>query len=88
MSQLAALVRIHDRARQSSQFVIPTHSPILTAYPGATIYACSPSGITPIAYHDAEQTHMPPGADKCGTAPSTQGAGRLRGCSRALLRDD
>jgi predicted ATPase len=54
MSQLAALVRIHDLVRESSQFVIATHSPILMAYPGATIYACSASGITPIAYHDTE----------------------------------
>jgi predicted ATPase len=54
MSQLAALVRIHDLVSHGSQFVIATHSPILMAYPGATIYACSSSGITPIAYQDTE----------------------------------
>ena len=44
MSQLGALVRIHELVGQSSQFVIATHSPILMAYPGATIYACSSGG--------------------------------------------
>lgn len=54
MTQLAALVRIHDLVSHGSQFVVATHSPILMAYPDATIFACSPSGITPIAYQDTE----------------------------------
>lgn len=53
-SQLAALARIHDLVRQGSQFLIATHSPILMAYPGATIYACTDSGISRVAYQDTE----------------------------------
>ena len=37
MRQLSMLVRIHDLAEAGSQFIIATHSPILMAYPGATI---------------------------------------------------
>lgn len=53
-SQLAALARIHDLVREGSQFLIATHSPILMAYPGATIYACTDSGISPVAYKETE----------------------------------
>ena len=35
--QMAALVRIHDLVREGAQFIIATHSPILMAYPDATI---------------------------------------------------
>jgi predicted ATPase len=52
--QLAALARIHDLARAGSQFVIATHSPILMAYPEATIYSCSPEGIERVDYRDTE----------------------------------
>jgi predicted ATPase len=37
-----------------SQFIIATHSPILLAYPGATIYLIDESGITPVRYEDTE----------------------------------
>jgi predicted ATPase len=36
--QLAFLARLHDLVRQGCQFLIATHSPILMAYPHATIY--------------------------------------------------
>ena len=36
--QLAALRRIHELVQADSQFVIATHSPLLLAYPDATIY--------------------------------------------------
>lgn len=52
--QLAALARIHDLVSAGSQFVIATHSPILMAYPDATIYACSQEGISPIDYYETE----------------------------------
>jgi predicted ATPase len=65
-SQLAALVRIHDLVSQGSQFLIATHSPILMAYPGATIYACAETGINRVAYEDTEHYRitrgLPPGA--------------------------
>ena len=40
--------------QRRSQFVIATHSPILMAYPHATIYHLSERGITSIAYEDTE----------------------------------
>ena len=38
---LTCLRRIHELVRDGSQFVISTHSPIILAYPDATIYQCS-----------------------------------------------
>jgi predicted ATPase len=40
--------------RQRSQFIIATHSPILLAYPHATIYELSTEGIRQVAYEDTE----------------------------------
>ena len=52
--QMAALVRIHDLVREGSQFVIATHSPILMAYPDATILGVSPDGLAPVCYENTE----------------------------------
>ncbi|TWI64270.1 putative ATPase [Pseudoduganella lurida] len=52
--QLAALARIHQLVRAGSQFIIATHSPILTAYPDARIYACLPDGLRRTDYTDTE----------------------------------
>ncbi len=52
--QLAALVRIDDLVKLQSQFVIATHSPILMAYPNATIYLFNESGCRQIAYEETE----------------------------------
>ncbi|VXB27825.1 AAA family ATPase [Massilia sp. 9I] len=52
--QLALLSRLHDLVGQRCQFVIATHSPILMAYPNATIYAFGEQGIREIAYEDTE----------------------------------
>jgi len=41
MRQMAMLSRIHDLAKDNSQFIIATHSPILMAYPDAKIYLLS-----------------------------------------------
>jgi predicted ATPase len=38
-SQLALLAMLDEMVTQDAQFVIATHSPILLAYPGATIYS-------------------------------------------------
>ena len=40
-------------SRAGSQFIVATHSPILLAYPGATIYECGADGLTPVDYDDA-----------------------------------
>jgi predicted ATPase len=52
--QLTVLSRIHALVRDSSQFIIATHSPILMAYPDAWIYSCSPSGLERVEYTDTE----------------------------------
>jgi predicted ATPase len=52
--QLAALKRIDQLVQAGSQFVIATHSPILMAYPEASIYVCTPTGIVQRAYEDTE----------------------------------
>lgn len=52
--QMAVLSRIHQLANQNSQFIIATHSPIIMAYPNATIYHLSDTGIQQVAYTDTE----------------------------------
>jgi len=55
---LTCLRRMHELTQQGSQFVIATHSPILLAYPGATIYECSEDGLQRIDYDDAEPVRL------------------------------
>lgn len=53
--QLSLLRVIDDLVRRrASQLIIATHSPILMAYPRATIYLLGPDGIAPVAYQDTE----------------------------------
>ena len=52
--QLALLVRIHQLVEAGSQFVVSTHSPILLAYPEASILLLDGSGIHPTRYEDTE----------------------------------
>jgi len=51
---LTCLRRIHELVLEGSQFVVATHSPIILAYPGATIYSCDAGGVEQVAYEDAE----------------------------------
>ena len=53
--QLAVLVRLHDLVQAGSQFIIATHSPILMAYPNATIYDFSRELIAKLEYQQTEQ---------------------------------
>jgi predicted ATPase len=52
--QLAFLVALHELVQAGSQFIIATHSPIIMAYPDATIQHFTTDGIAPIAYADTE----------------------------------
>lgn len=52
--QLAALSLIDKLVQNNSQFIIATHSPILMAYPNATIYQLDNSGIKSITYEETE----------------------------------
>jgi len=52
--QLSALVQIDQLVKKNSQFIIATHSPILLAYPNATIYQLGEEGIKEVAYEETE----------------------------------
>ncbi|GEL24611.1 hypothetical protein PSU4_35650 [Pseudonocardia sulfidoxydans NBRC 16205] len=51
---MAALARIHELARQGSQFIVATHSPILLAVPRARILEIGDDGrLHTVSYDDA-----------------------------------
>lgn len=53
--QLSLLAIIHQVCKNPySQFIIATHSPLLLAYPGATIYSCDADSLEKIAYKDTQ----------------------------------
>lgn len=53
--QLSLLFIIHEMCKNpDAQFIIATHSPILLAYPGATIYSCDADKLSSIAYKDTQ----------------------------------
>jgi predicted ATPase len=52
--QLAMLRLLHDLIGDGCQFLIATHSPILMAYPGATIYQMSADGIARTPFEETE----------------------------------
>ncbi|MDR1322760.1 MAG: AAA family ATPase [Gracilibacteraceae bacterium] len=58
LRQLALLAEINRLARDNSQFIIATHSPILLAYPGAVIYQITEDGIEVAAYEDCEHYRL------------------------------
>ncbi|OPJ54651.1 AAA family ATPase [Clostridium oryzae] len=51
--QMAMLSRIHQLVNRSSQFIISTHSPIIMAYPKATIYEIK-EDILKVTYEDTD----------------------------------
>ncbi len=55
---LTCLRRIHELVRDGSQFIIATHSPLILAYPEATIYTCSQTGLQEVAYDDADLVRL------------------------------
>ncbi len=48
--QLALLTIINRLCKENAQFIIATHSPILLAYPDATIYSCDEEKLREIKY--------------------------------------
>ncbi len=52
--QMAFLSRLHVLVRRGAQFLIATHSPILMAYPDATIYLLADGPPRRVAYRDTE----------------------------------
>ena len=52
--QLALLARIHELIEDDSQFIVATHSPILMAYPNATLYLLEEAGPRVVSYTETE----------------------------------
>lgn len=52
--QMAFLVRLHDLVEDFSQFIIATHSPIILAYPEATIYEFGDEGVREVSYRESQ----------------------------------
>ncbi len=54
LRQMTLLAEIKRLVSKQSQFIIATHSPILIAYPEATIYQLTESGIEQVTYEQTE----------------------------------
>nr|WP_068890616.1 AAA family ATPase [Pedobacter panaciterrae] len=52
--QMAMLAQIDKLVNRRSQFIIATHSPIILAYPDATIYQMTPEGINEVKYNESD----------------------------------
>ena len=58
LRQLSLIAMLREMEQQDSQFIIATHSPILLAYPGATILQFNENGIQKVAYDDLEHVNI------------------------------
>ncbi|MCB9449941.1 MAG: AAA family ATPase [Anaerolineaceae bacterium] len=58
LRQLAFLALLKQTVAQNAQFIIATHSPILLAYPGATLLNFDESPVRPVAYDDLEHVRL------------------------------
>lgn len=52
--QMALLTRMHELIGAGAQFIIATHSPIILAYPHATIYELTANGINKTSFTETE----------------------------------
>jgi predicted ATPase len=57
-SQLGFLAMIRDSIQTGSQFIIATHSPILMAIPGATIYSFDDGAVEEVAFEALESVAL------------------------------
>jgi predicted ATPase len=53
-SQLALMAMMGDMIAQDAQFIVATHSPILLAFPGATIYSFDRAPVEQVAYEELD----------------------------------
>jgi predicted ATPase len=58
MRQLSLLTLLKMMVDQNAQFVIATHSPLIMAYPGATILSFDEGKITPVDWADLEHVSI------------------------------
>ena len=59
MRQMTLLAEMDALVKDSSQFIISTHSPILMTFPGAEILQLDCHGITSVPYQDTEHYQIP-----------------------------
>ena len=57
-SQLALMALMHDMLARDGQFIIATHSPVLLAFPGATIYSFDRTPPYRVAYEELEHVNL------------------------------
>jgi predicted ATPase len=57
-SQLGLIAMLKDMVEQSAQFIIATHSPILLAFPGATILSFDERPVRPVPYADLAHVNL------------------------------
>jgi len=58
LRQLAFLAMLKDMVEQNGQFIIATHSPIILAFPGATLLSFDTLPVKPVAYSDLEHVNL------------------------------
>lgn len=58
LKQLSLISMLRDMERQGGQFIIATHSPILMAYPGATILSFDNLPVFPVPYSELEHVNL------------------------------
>jgi predicted ATPase len=56
--QLTLIALLHSMVQQDAQFIIATHSPLLLAYPGATIYNFAEGQIQQTPYEELEHVTL------------------------------
>jgi predicted ATPase len=57
-SQLALIALVADSVQQSCQFIIATHSPLLLAFPGATIFSFDAAPIQEVRYDELQHVNL------------------------------
>jgi predicted ATPase len=57
-SQLGLIAMLKEMVAENSQFLIATHSPILLAFPDATIYSFDEQPPRPVAFEDVEHVRL------------------------------
>jgi predicted ATPase len=58
LRQLAFLAMLKEMVGQNGQFIIATHSPLILAFPGATILSFDKLPIQAVAYEDLEHVNL------------------------------
>lgn len=56
--QLTFLALLHDMVKDGAQFLISTHSPIVMAYPGATLLEINENELTPTTFNEVEHVRL------------------------------